>query len=313
MHKKEYKGTIACGLHVHIDATGFRKSKEKLSNIIKTFYAIEDMIFSFIPPSRWVSHYCQRLCKDYSYNNFDPSKGFDESWYKEDDRALLRIRKTRKYDKARYYGLNMHSVTLNGTIELRYHSGTINARRILLWVSFCLYVVEYALKNYSEKEIKCLFDMETGWEKFEKMCGVFNLPIQLRNYLETRINKFNPDFNIKFNKGKEVRKKERRIYNKVNEMMQEKIKELRPGVISEITAEFKANGISNPAERRSREFFKAIEDRLDQKLKMLFPQEYKIIPADGGFILDKEIENILKFITQGQQLQQTIEDGEIEI
>lgn len=313
LRKKDYRGTVACGLHVHIDATGFIKNKEKLAQIIKTYYAIEDIIFSVIPPSRWVSHYCQRLCRDYTYANFTADKGLDESWYKEADSTLLRVRKTRKYDKARYYGLNMHSLALNGTIEFRYHSGTVNAKRILQWVSFILYTMDYALKNYNEDEVKALFDMETGWKKFNAMCGIIKIPMGLKSYLERRVNKFNPDFRIKFNKGKNVRTKERRIYNKINARIDEAEKEIRPIVVKEVREEYKKSGIDRPETRRGRDFFQAIEERVAKKLKLLFPAEYKIMPADGGFIWEKEIADMLTFINQGRMLATDQEEGEVEV
>lgn len=308
LKRRGYRGTIKCGLHIHLDARDFRNNKRKIVQVIKTFYSIEDMIFSILPPSRWTSKYCQKLSKDYLYNNFNSTTKPDEAWYKEEDKSILDGRKQRKYDKSRYYGLNVHSIFLRGTLELRYHSGTINEYKIIQWTNFALHVVDYALNHYKATEVEALFSMETSKNKFNFMCNLFKLPPELKEYLMSRIRKFNPDFNIKFNQGKEKRELEKGKISEINSKIELAIKEVKPKIIADIKNNFRRSGYENPEIDRTREFGEMVEEQLDRHLSKLFPKEYKIIPAESGFIKDEEIETITRYINYGRNLATNIDE-----
>jgi hypothetical protein len=55
-----------------------------------------------------------------------------------------------KYYDGRYSGFNVHSVFLNGTVELRYLGGTLNERYITAWVLFNLSIVD--MFNYAASD-----------------------------------------------------------------------------------------------------------------------------------------------------------------
>lgn len=313
LKSRDWKSTVKCGLHIHLDATDFKNNHEKVIHVIKTFYAIEDMIFSILPPSRWVSKYCQRLSKDYLYNSFNSRAKSDVAWYKEENARLLEGRKSRKYDKARYYGINIHSLFYNGTLELRYHSGTVNEKKILYWTAFALNVLDYALNKYDDKIIKKLFDMETSERKFETMGDLFKLPYDMMKYMRMRINKFNPNFNVKFNQGKEAREKEKKVMGKFNKKINDKIAEIKPKILRDVRKMFKDSGEDNPERFRTRDFIQLVEERVDQQLRIAFPNQYPVTQTESGFIKDEEVNTITNYINQGRNLErEEPQDGERE-
>ena len=313
LKRRKYKATKNCGLHVHLDARDFKTSSKKIAQVIKTFFSIEDMILSMLPPSRWASKFCQKLSKDYLYETFSKKIKADVAWYKDENRAILNDRKRHKYDKARYYGLNAHSIFHRGTLELRYHSGTISERKILNWASFCLYVLEYALNDYQEEDIKYLFDKETSMDKFDTMSTIFKLPPNLKKYLRGRMVKFNPNFSVKFNAGAEVRKIEKEELGGINTKIEIATKEIKPKIEEEVRGLFHENGNFNPEIERPDDFRREVEGRLAGQLRIMFPNHYGVIPTEMGFIKDEQVEQAISLINQGRQLERgELDEGELE-
>ncbi len=69
-----------------------------------------------------------------------------------------------KYNESRYRGLNLHSRILHGTIEYRYHHGTLNSDRIRDWVLFCLAISDFGSKlmTLSSKYSKLFINQESN-------------------------------------------------------------------------------------------------------------------------------------------------------
>ena len=207
-------GTSSCGLHIHIGGEHILKDSKKQAQLIKTIYAIEDIIFSVLPPSRWNNRYCKRLSDYYLYKNFKidlDQKGLENIWYDTSSEEDKEARKEQKYDDTRYAGFNLHSLFFRGTIEFRYHSGTVQAHKILYWASLLSHIYDWAINNYDEKMVKALFDAKTSFTKFQLLFQLLKIDKPTFNYFLNRAYRFNPDFTIKFNKGKEVRESEERI------------------------------------------------------------------------------------------------------
>jgi len=65
---------------------------------------------------------------------------------------------TEKYNSSRYRGLNIHSRFLHGTIEYRYHHGTLNSYFITKWMAFCLGMSDFGARFLERNDkIKNLF------------------------------------------------------------------------------------------------------------------------------------------------------------
>lgn len=180
-----------CGLHVHLDATDFKTNYTKISNLFRTFYAIENVIYAMLPEKRKTNTYCKPLNHDYLFSTISRHKSpheIDEAWYKHSPNKFSH------HDHSRYHGLNLHSIFYRGTIEFRYHSGSLNELKILNWVNFLLHVTEYASKNYRYSEVLKLLKIHNNNRKFEYMMKIFKIDNKTANYLKTRIETNTPNF-----------------------------------------------------------------------------------------------------------------------
>lgn len=108
----------SCGLHVHHDASDFRK--DQLHKVVKVYQRVEKHVDSFMPESRRGNnnYYCHSVL----------SSG----------EAIARE------GVSRYYKLNLQSFFRHGTIEFRHHSGTVDVDKIKNWVLFTALVVDKA-------------------------------------------------------------------------------------------------------------------------------------------------------------------------
>jgi len=201
-----YRGLTTCGLHVHLDAQNFRNDPLKLAHVLRTVFAIEDILLSMQPPSRWNNEYCIRLSRQYSFDSFKGKinvDDFESKWYRTVVKDRIRHEKMEKYDSkdTRHCGLNLHSTMYRGTVEIRYHAGTIDANKILKWIYVLLKIINYATLRYSNKEVIALFSQPTSQEKLEKFFKIFGIREDIRAYINKRIQKFNPKFKLYTNGG----------------------------------------------------------------------------------------------------------------
>ena len=123
LNKAYYYVNDSCGFHVHIDARDLNMAQ--LQNIARFVYKYEACIYSLIPANRRDGD--NSYCKPLPYNTAHlTSSNF---------RQVIR-------DMDRYHGLNFASYFEHASIEFRYHSGTINFRKIHHWIKLCLSIVE---------------------------------------------------------------------------------------------------------------------------------------------------------------------------
>lgn len=232
LNKRGFIGTIKAGLHVHIDVNDIKNNNEKLMQIVKTYYSIEDILWSMLPPSRWSSTYAHKLMHTHPYSNiFKKKTTLDEAWQRNGSTP-----------QGHYQGLNLSSMAEGngrGTIEIRYHSGTTNANKIINWIAINLCLFDYAIKRYKASEIQELVDMPTGSNKFQLFCMRFNIPIEVQNYMLGRIDKFNPNWNVVFNRGAFARSLEIKQREHVEIVMAEEIKKIKTVMKRKIIVQYR--------------------------------------------------------------------------
>jgi len=136
-----------CGFHVHLDMRN-RNTQDSYNNL----RAAESILYRMVPISRKKNDYCK------------PSRGRDI------------YEAERKGD--RYKGINVKSLRRHQTIEIRIHSGTIDATKINNWVSLLNRIVD--TPSIGDKQIRSV----SGLVK------TFNLPNQLATYIAARVAKF---------------------------------------------------------------------------------------------------------------------------
>jgi hypothetical protein len=117
-----------CGFHVHVNARDL--SGADVLNCIRRYALHESQIDGFMPQSR---------------------RGGNNTYCRAMDEVVRAIRNVsesatplqvaqRIYE--RYYKLNVQSFARHGTIEFRQHSGTVDYRKMINWIVFCVAFVE---------------------------------------------------------------------------------------------------------------------------------------------------------------------------
>lgn len=191
-----------CGLHLHIGVD--RDNWLFLRNLLAFYVVFDDIILSMLPPSRRGNNYCHAVKGKVSLNDLkkinDP-QGLDEAWYKmrvmsDEDRDRLIAIKGNKYHDTRYLGLNLHSAFYRGTAEIRYHSGTLNLKKILNWVALhqCIFTAVKELgQNYGLlwQVLEKSFMVVNQEKKREDMLKIIKAPASLLSYIESRTRELN--------------------------------------------------------------------------------------------------------------------------
>tara|TARA_R110000822_G_scaffold115148_3_gene246877 strand:- start:422 stop:1810 length:1389 start_codon:yes stop_codon:yes gene_type:complete len=182
----------SCGFHVHIDATDL-DWKDLVSIAIVT-QKLENYIYAMLPKSRREVSWSKpiRISKDF-LKSVKSHEDFISEWYTSLDSSPSND----KYNDARYTGLNLHARYYLGTIEFRYHSGTLNLKKMLNWVKICNSIVETGIKlnrdsEWSGREFFMSDDLYTVNDVLDKM---ENLDDGVKGYMVERIQLFEDDAN----------------------------------------------------------------------------------------------------------------------
>lgn len=133
----------SCGMHVHLDGAGITKVDradypKELLQLWKLHIVFEDVILSFLPFSRRRNDYCRPLAEFFSITELDDIESWAEAeklWYQERDYSGIQNAKGHRWHASRYFGANFHSLFTHGHFEVRFHSGTLNAKKVLEWVN----------------------------------------------------------------------------------------------------------------------------------------------------------------------------------
>lgn len=314
LRKYGYQGTKRCGVHVHIDSRDFKDNPTKIANLARTYFAVEDLLFSLLPSSRWTSDYCKKINLKYlKYMKSDGQYFNDDElikfWYENKNKVDFNEVENGQGRNDRYHGLNICPLfSPRGTVELRYHSGTTSSEKILNWIALNLKLFNYAIRHYNNEEIKELFDMETGQSKFEKFCKVFNLPKPLQEYMAKRAGLFNPDWAIKFNKGYIVREIEKQniIHNKkiINVVQKQAVKKTYKELKAQYkikygkgwTKKVKSHSLKNIAQTN-------VNNMINYPKSRLNPQ------GSYGFMSREELQEKIKLMQRGMLMAVNKETG----
>lgn len=140
-----------CGTHVHFDMRHVPKSDvvlygKRLARCVKVLKTI-------LPPSRRENHYCLN-----EINDIDRASGTGD----------------------RYAFVNLHSWARHCTLEVRGHSGTIDAEKILHWIQICQKIMTTRIRT-STKEIPSV----------DALIKLFKFDSGTSNYIKSRYNRFN--------------------------------------------------------------------------------------------------------------------------
>lgn len=180
----------------------------KVRDLFFVYLAFDDVFRGMQPPSRRNNRFCRATNSLYSLEKIrelEDYSALERMWYKIDRRYKLETQieeaESRKRDKdeSRYTGFNLEPLMRYGTktIELRYHSPTLNPEKILRWIDIHQTIFDkVATGQWDEQEINRILTDETHLaRKAKAMCRAFRISKDTCEYMLERIHKFNK-FNV---------------------------------------------------------------------------------------------------------------------
>jgi hypothetical protein len=159
--------TRSPGLHVHLDAPEFYASPAqeaqeendlcsgnrdgvsaarqvrqtrfvRLKTLMLFYLVFDDVIRAMLPRSRRINTYCRQLSGAFHLTELMDTNSvgdIEKLWYRTGDAEHIQSEKRMKGSATRYHGVNLHSLLHAGHLEVRYHSGTTSAAKILHWTA----------------------------------------------------------------------------------------------------------------------------------------------------------------------------------
>lgn len=128
----------SCGTHMHLDARDLDwHHRLVLAGFVKL---LEPHLYSFLAPSRRTNHYCKKVSQRWdNFISVTDRDSFVNFWY--DTETFTNDR----WNDKRYYGLNYHPSFWTegpGSLELRYHSGTLSPEKLKHWAILWTSIVD---------------------------------------------------------------------------------------------------------------------------------------------------------------------------
>ncbi|MFA5396170.1 MAG: amidoligase family protein [Methanogenium sp.] len=165
----------SCGLHIHIETP----TDVDLIKKLYCFYSkYEGLFFAMLPKSRQKNKYCGR------FNRFDKFSYKDVLKIKDLKEFKKLFYETNRFfpindhgNKKRYCWVNFHSIFYRGTLEIRGHSGTINARKIKNWIMLHLIIRDLLERKSIDEIVK----MKVSRKAFLNL-----FPSELKDYIQER-------------------------------------------------------------------------------------------------------------------------------
>lgn len=145
----------SCGLHVHVDARS-RDVDHMYNNLVKSLPLLNQLV----PSERVSGNAASKYCRQNETPDFKKGLGGDSSGR-----------------EIRYQAINPAAFNKQKTIEVRLHSGTVNAKKIINWVTILTSIVNHS---------KTMHYKLTNVEDF----STINNDVVLNKYMADRIAKF---------------------------------------------------------------------------------------------------------------------------
>lgn len=124
----------SCGLHVHVGVGEY--AGEEIVNIYKNYQKLERLIDSFMAPSRRGNNaYYADSILGYDYNLCHAPGDITNIMF------------------GRYFKVNPQAYDRHKTVEFRQHQGSVDYKKISMWVKFCCKLVEWSKKHTLQAEV----------------------------------------------------------------------------------------------------------------------------------------------------------------
>lgn len=184
---------------LHID----KGNPQTIKSIMYLYTAFTDVFLSMMPNDRRENgrfsangrDYCKKLIdriSPFDVERCNTVEDLEKIWLKGATPSEIKYKKNDKYDESRYYGVNFHSLFAKfGTIEVRWHEGTLNPQVILYWIALHQHMIrkieEGAVDVRTMKSVLKIYDLN---DKVDYFFSIFGFPKYLEKYMRHRIEFF---------------------------------------------------------------------------------------------------------------------------
>lgn len=132
------KVNTSCGFHLHIECADLQLHQMK--QLVCTYLRVENQVYSLLPGSRRTGTYSKPLAEYRHYGEFDgTAKGQAQRIM-----ACTTLTELLGLYSDRFRGINLTSMRIRGTVEVRAHSGTTDADKIIAWCEMWFGLIERA-------------------------------------------------------------------------------------------------------------------------------------------------------------------------
>ena len=169
----------SCGIHIHMNALDFNFTE--IQSLLMIMSRLQGYIYRGLPSNRIDNTYCKEIpMSPRKISRMRSLSHLVNEYYKSADTSLT----DNKYNDARYFGTNIHARFYLGTIEFRYHEGSIYSRPIQEWIQFLNRIMTTATKLQRDPVLcsRIISDKIPTMDILKDITGVFGA-----EYIDRRI------------------------------------------------------------------------------------------------------------------------------
>ena len=190
--------------HLETEATtvphSVNQGFKNLKTLMLLYHIADPLLRALQPQSRRQNNFCVSFSSLYSIDAIQKCESYEDIealWYSEKDRRAVENRKNGgKYDSSRYAGINLHNLFRNdSTIEIRYHSATLNAEKILRWVQLHQAILDSVVSgkvrfSNNRRDLAGYAGQTNPYILLDMIAGMIGLSENSKRYFIERLNKF---------------------------------------------------------------------------------------------------------------------------
>jgi hypothetical protein len=169
----------SCGIHIHMNALDFNFTE--IQSLLMIMSRLQGYIYRGLPSNRTGNTYCKEIpMSPRKISRMRSLTHLVNEYYKGANTNLT----DNKYNDARYFGTNIHARFYLGTIEFRYHEGSVYSRPIKEWIQFLNRIMTTATKLHRDPVLcsRIISDKIPTMDILKDITGVFGA-----EYIDRRI------------------------------------------------------------------------------------------------------------------------------
>lgn len=168
-----------CGVHIHMNALDFNFTE--IQSLLMIMSRLQGYIYRGLPSNRTGNTYCKEIpMSPRKISRMRSLAHLVNDYYNSAGTSLTDT----KYNDARYFGTNIHARFYLGTIEFRYHEGSVYSKPIKEWIQFLNRIMTTATRLHKDPVLcsRIISDKIPTMDILKDVTGVFGA-----EYIDRRI------------------------------------------------------------------------------------------------------------------------------